>query len=225
MSTVDVSDCLPITLSMSLDSGPKLYAITDNADLLVHLAKSLGNPLTLLLSVMPRLNRSCREAAANALTTLMEVDLRSWNRLIDDAAVATIAARCPQLARLQLTNCTKITNGAVLALAARCPQLVTLSLSSCHKITDAAASYVALHCPMVTTLNLEGCYHLSDAAVGAVVGPSVGASVSTADSVSSEGAVVKSEVVAGGALTTQAPKLQDLAQFGSMNSGFIWHSP
>ena len=63
------------------------------------------------------------------------------------------------------------------------------------------------------------------AAVGAVVGPSVGASVSTADSVSSDGAVVKSEVVAGGALTTQAPKLQDLAQFGSMNSGFIWHSP
>ena len=54
----------------------------------------------------------------------------------------------------------------------------------------------------------------------ATVASSIGASTSTADSMSSA-----SGIVAGGALTTQAPKLQDLAQFGSMNSGFIWHSP
>ena len=83
-------------------------------DILVILAKTLGNPLGLLVS-KAHLSTSFHEAACAALAILESVELSKWSRTVDDAAVAAVASKCPQLSSLDLSSCGRITDAAVKA--------------------------------------------------------------------------------------------------------------
>ena len=109
-------------------------------DSLVHLAEAFGNPLVLLVSLMPCLSKQHCAAARDAQAVLVQCRMSDWSRSINDAVVAGLAVSCPQLLSLNLQNCDNITDAAVAALAASCPQLSSLNLCGCDKITDAAVA-------------------------------------------------------------------------------------
>ena len=114
-----------------------------------------GEPLKLLLGLMPRLSKECRSAAQVALAALPIVSMSPYGQRVTDAAVTAIMAACPQLTSLNLHGCGNITDAAVTAVAAACPQLTSLNLDSCDKITDAAVTAVAAACPQLTSLYLH----------------------------------------------------------------------
>ena len=116
-----------------------------------------GEPLKLLVGLMPRLSRECRSAARAALAALSIVDMSPYQQRVTDAAVTAVAAACPRLASLVLCGCRKITDAAVMAVAAACPQLASLDLEYCGKITDAAVTSVAAARPPLASLDLGFC--------------------------------------------------------------------
>ena len=127
-------------------------------ELLVLLAETLGNPLVLLIS-NAHLSKAFCEAARNAQGLFKHAELRLR---ADDAAVASVVSKCPQLSSLDLRYCRTITDVALRAVASSCPQLSSLSLGYCNKIADAA---VAKGCPKLSSLDLGCCDMITDGAV------------------------------------------------------------
>ena len=66
------------------------------SELLVILAEKLGNPLALLVS-KAHLSKAFCEAARDAQGLLRHIDLRGWQRTVDDAVVAAVVSKCSQL--------------------------------------------------------------------------------------------------------------------------------
>ena len=158
-------DAPPLVDPLGLDD-----LIEEKLDVLVLLANAVGNPLTLLVAILPKVSRRCGVAAAQALATLPEVDLSPFREGSTDAAVMAIAEGCPQLTSLDLGDCEQITTydsysgrmpesrGQPAALHADhrrgddsysggCPELTSLDLSGCRQITDAAVTAVVARCP------------------------------------------------------------------------------
>ena len=138
------------------------------SELLVLLARRSGNPLALLVSEA-HLSKSFRSAACRALQAVLEcADLREWYRTVDDAAVAAVVSKCPQLSSLVLSGCKQITEVEVAAVVSKCPKISSLNLTGCEQITDAAVVAVASGCPQLTSLTLsfeDGCEQITDEAV------------------------------------------------------------
>ena len=130
-------------------------------ELLVLLAETLGNPLVLLIS-NAHLSKAFCEAARNAQGLFKHAELRLR---ADDAAVASVVSKCPQLSSLDLRYCRTITDVALRAVASSCPQLSSLSLGYCNKIADAAVAAVAKGCPKLSSLDLGCCDMITDGAV------------------------------------------------------------
>ncbi|ETV88541.1 hypothetical protein, variant [Aphanomyces astaci] len=72
---------------------------------------------------------------------------------VSSVGVAAIAATCPKLEKVTLTD-TTIDDNAVLALAAQCPAIHTLHLTKCRFITDAAVEAIASGLFSLRTLSL-----------------------------------------------------------------------
>ena len=81
-----------------------------------------GDPLKLLMSLMPRLSVECRNAARRCLVELTSLNLSCCHN-ITDVAVTAVAVACPQLTSLNLSGCKSITDAAVTAVNAAHPQL------------------------------------------------------------------------------------------------------
>ena len=91
----------------------RLDELAENRDVLVLLANAVGNPLTLLVAILPKVSRRCGGAAEQALATLTEVDLHPFHERLTYAAVAAIAVGCPRITSLNLYGCERITDAAV----------------------------------------------------------------------------------------------------------------
>ena len=50
-------------------------------------------------------------------------------------------------------------------MAENCPGLWKLDLKDCSEVTDAGVQAVAEHCPGLNSLNLDGCSKVTDAGV------------------------------------------------------------
>ena len=146
--------------------GPKLAELPN--ELLVQLAVTAREPLEVICA-MAHLSKAFCEAARTAQGLLEQADFRKWQRMVDDAAVAGVVSKCPQLSSLSLSYCGNITDLAVMAVASGCPQLSSLSLGGCSNITDVAVMAVASGCPQLSSLDLTYCYNITDAAVVALV--------------------------------------------------------
>ena len=128
------------------------------SELLVILAEKLGNPLALLVS-KAHLSKAFCEAARNAQALLKQLNLREWAtwRMVDDALVAALVARCTQLSSLNLGGCRRVTDASLHSVTSGSKLFTTLGLTGCRKITDAAVVAVDSECKQLTTLNLEFC--------------------------------------------------------------------
>ena len=80
-------------------------------------------------------------------------DVRLSSTAISSKGVAALITYCPELTRLLLPYCWRITDDAMLPLATGCcPKLQELSFASCVNITDAALRSIANGCPGLSSL-------------------------------------------------------------------------
>ena len=83
---------------------------------------------------------------------------------VTDGALA-VMGQLPQLRRLDVSQCRAITDAAVCTLARRCPALVELRLAGCRSVTDAAVTAVAAGLPQLAALDLSRCSAITDEAL------------------------------------------------------------
>ncbi|KAJ1623357.1 hypothetical protein T492DRAFT_1055755 [Pavlovales sp. CCMP2436] len=88
--------------------------------------------------------------------------------LLSDMGVGLLAARCPQLLELHLTDCDALSDNGVLLLAAGCPLLHVLELRRCPLLTSAALLEMAERLPGLEVLLLGGCGEVDDTGVCAI---------------------------------------------------------
>ena len=93
--------------------------------------------------------------------TLRVMDL-SGCKLVTDAAVAAVAARCSRITDLSLVGCKQLTDVALESIAAGLPGLTALALTNCTKLTDSGTGVLLAGCPLLVLLRLRGCNKLGD---------------------------------------------------------------
>lgn len=106
---------------------------------------------------------------------------------VTEESMATVAAGCPSVTALDLSECDKVqavlqqwhgprlsslnlshaglTDAGLETIAARYPNLTELNLRGCWKLTDLGVEKIAAGCPRLTRLNLAGCRRVTDAGV------------------------------------------------------------
>ena len=70
--------------------------------------------------------------------------------------------------KLNLTNCSKLTNASIITLGVNCPNLCELMLKECHSITSIALVPLFKNCKRITRLDLSGCWDAGDESVKAL---------------------------------------------------------
>jgi hypothetical protein len=99
------------------------------------------------------------------LITLDLGNIYSGNLNVRDISIIRVAEECPNLIRLDLTECRQITDLSILKIAERCPKLQSLSLMGCFDVTDTSIIAVAEGCPNLSDLDLSICKTISDASI------------------------------------------------------------
>tara|TARA_B100001741_G_scaffold69990_1_gene56058 strand:+ start:169 stop:678 length:510 start_codon:yes stop_codon:yes gene_type:complete len=96
-----------------LKEGPQELGLEDliaeKLDALMLLTHAVGNPLTLLVAILPKVSKRCGAAAEQALAMLFEVDMKPFYRKVTDEAIAAVIHACPKLTKLDLSDCIFIT--------------------------------------------------------------------------------------------------------------------
>nr|XP_046208471.1 protein AMN1 homolog isoform X2 [Oncorhynchus gorbuscha] len=85
--------------------------------------------------------------------------------------VRTLAASCPGLQVVDLTECAAVTDEGVLALAHGCSSLEVLSLWGCSAVGDAALLALAGNCRLLHSLNLSGTQVTDEGVIGLATAP------------------------------------------------------
>jgi len=85
---------------------------------------------------------------ANGFTAITNLSLRGYLH-ITDAAMESLSASCPRLARLDIGFCKEITDAGLMILAAGCTALTDLNVSFCDGITKAGLESLAARYPYI----------------------------------------------------------------------------
>ncbi len=86
-----------------------------------------------------------------------------WNLNVEDATLVALAVGGrPDLEKLNISGCNRVTDAGLLAVVASCPQLRDLDLTRLRQVTDDALSGAVLALPRLERLNLYACPQLSD---------------------------------------------------------------
>lgn len=74
-----------------------------------------------------------------------------------------IGMNCPQLFKVDLSDCVQVSNSVIRTILCGCPLLESVVLDRCHKITDAAFDFTAcpfdafVGCLQLESISLQGC--------------------------------------------------------------------
>ena len=81
-------------------------------------------------------------------------DVSFSNCDVGDAEVRNLANDCPNLSKICLHNCVRVTNGSIIALSKSCLHLIAIDIGKCVQITDIGLEAFATNCSNVRTSNL-----------------------------------------------------------------------
>lgn len=81
-----------------------------------------------------------------------------------DEVLALLAANCPNLSRLDLSNCRDVSDRGLGALGGSARQLESLVLVGCDRITDSGVRFVSKGCRGLRHFDLSGCKRLTNTA-------------------------------------------------------------
>lgn len=93
------------------------------------------------------------------LQTLVLRNAKGWLR---DDMLQEILIRNTRLRKLDLTNCSSVSNTSLQVLALNCPDLHTLILYDCHWTSVEGMTAVALNCRGLEHVDITGCWCIND---------------------------------------------------------------
>ncbi|ORX92118.1 RNI-like protein [Basidiobolus meristosporus CBS 931.73] len=83
---------------------------------------------------------------------------KSTQLYIQDPFIQAIASNCPNIKKVDLTNCYKLTDIAIKALSANCRKIRHFSIAGCTSISDAAIATMADCFPQLQVLSVKHCF-------------------------------------------------------------------
>ncbi|KAL3080734.1 hypothetical protein niasHT_034684 [Heterodera trifolii] len=96
----------------------------------------------------------------------MEVDLFSFQREVKTTVVESLAKRCGNFLKvLSLKGCENVQDNAMRSFAAKCPNIEQLTLAKCKLVTDATCEYIGRYCHRIVMIDLENCTLITDIAM------------------------------------------------------------
>lgn len=99
--------------------------------------------------------------AENFFHALLRTLIVAGSKVLDDALLTTIAARCPSLEVLDIRACEGVTDYGVYSVASKCKKLTSVNLGrkkKGHLITDHSVCALVGNNPNLHTVGLAGCY-------------------------------------------------------------------
>ncbi|KAK3089965.1 hypothetical protein FSP39_008052, partial [Pinctada imbricata] len=97
--------------------------------------------------------------------SLQNIVLRNAKDWLTDKILNSVLSRNPKLVKLDLTNCSSVSNTCLQILASKCPNMRDISLRECHWVSREGVTVIALHCRDLQCLDLTGCWEVDDEAV------------------------------------------------------------
>ncbi|CAN6467153.1 unnamed protein product [Victoria cruziana] len=94
---------------------------------------------------------------------LVELDLYRV-AAVDDTVVGAIAHNCPILQKVNMSYCTKITDGSMKFLS-RCHRLSEIELRGCPLVSSAGLASLAVGCKLISKLDIKKCKGIDDEGV------------------------------------------------------------
>jgi hypothetical protein len=103
-----------------------------------------------------------------------DIDLHQYaldtGESVTNATVQELCIIQPNLTRLDMSHCEKITDASLWAIARHCTNIRCLVLSGCHQITNIGLRSLSLRCGQLETLDFTGCHLLDDLGLATVAG-------------------------------------------------------
>ncbi|RUS75945.1 hypothetical protein EGW08_016291 [Elysia chlorotica] len=109
-----------------------------------------------------RINNEGIEKLAICAENLMKLNIRNCSDITDEA-IATLGLKCPGLTLLCASLCNRLTDASLVALGQGCPELTTLEVSGCNLLTDAGFQALTRNCHNLEKMDLEDCLQITDA--------------------------------------------------------------
>lgn len=95
-------------------------------------------------------------------TSLTKLVLRNAKNWLTDGLLLPVLENCSKLQKIDLTNCSSISNNCLQTISTNCQQITSLMLRECHWVSEAGITSVLLNCSNITQLDLTGCWQLND---------------------------------------------------------------
>ncbi|XP_041363918.1 F-box/LRR-repeat protein 15-like [Gigantopelta aegis] len=125
---------------------------------LVDISRVPGRMTALAFSIMVDNNRCLRYLTLH--------NAKDW---LCDQLLLPVFENNPHLQKLDLTNCSSLTETSLNAVAVQCPRLRILVLRNCHWVSPTGISMVTVCLPDLEHLDLTGCWDLQDKAIISLV--------------------------------------------------------
>ena len=77
----------------------------EHVDILHHLAHIVGDPLSLLIGILPKVSKRCGAAAEQTLAMLVYVDMNWRRKKPTDEEISAVIRKCPNIKKLSLSCC------------------------------------------------------------------------------------------------------------------------
>jgi bacterioferritin-associated ferredoxin len=145
------------------------YCNNMSTESIVMLVKVCTDLLSLELAANTQVTTTVTNEITQQPRKLEELSLCYCSDAVTEDTVLALAARCPSLTALNLSQCVAVTDTAVMGLVAACPQLKFLDLSGCTQITDVSLEALQEYCPGLQSLEVIGCKQVSEAAVDRMI--------------------------------------------------------
>lgn len=98
-------------------------------------------------------------------TSLQDLVLRNSKDWLSDAVLMPVLKQSSRLQRLDISNCTVMTNTSLQVLGVNCQNVKRLSLSECHWVSADGLTVLAMQCVNLESLDLTGCWGVNDEAI------------------------------------------------------------
>lgn len=139
-----------------------------------RVSKQCLEMITLYFSVSRAVN-TCRIAnkmTAGALSImtkdnvgLHDLVLRNSKDWLTDSVLIPVLKRNQKLQRLDISNCSFVTNSSLQVLGVNCQNVRTVCLTDCHWVSVEGLTVLAFHCVNIESLDLTGCWGINDEAI------------------------------------------------------------
>nr|CAB3245087.1 F-box/LRR-repeat protein 15 [Phallusia mammillata] len=93
---------------------------------------------------------------------LQDLNLTDANHWLTDDLLVPVVCSCPQLNKIDVTNCTQLSNRSLCMMGTYCNQLTHVTLQGCHWVDKDNYLVLVSNNPNLLFLNVSSCWSLDD---------------------------------------------------------------